>query len=143
MIALSSFSSWVDGFCLVEWHDHWLTCSQLAQLHPVIHPPLLTFSFGKCFSKMTWKHCLLEGRFCLKGVGIFWTKYVPFSLNIQVMQFQCFKARSLELVTTHRFPLLFYFLNLEIDFLNSLCVPCVKYLTMACMLNSLTINESD
>ncbi|KAG4986253.1 hypothetical protein JHK86_033944 [Glycine max] len=32
---------------------------------------------------MTWKHCLLEGRFCLKGVGIFWTKYVPFSLNIQ------------------------------------------------------------
>ncbi|MCI03777.1 GDSL esterase/lipase, partial [Trifolium medium] len=27
-------------------------------------------------------------------------KYVPFSLNIQVMQFQHFKARSLELATT-------------------------------------------
>jgi len=32
-------------------------------------------------------------------------KYVPFSLNIQVMQFRRFKARSLDLVTAGRFPL--------------------------------------
>lgn len=40
-------------------------------------------------------------------------KYVPFSLNIQVMQFRHFKARSLELITAGTFPFLSYFLNLE------------------------------